>query len=105
MTPRLTSAIQVSALLRRVAAQGGFGAVLAKGDETAGALALVVRERGIERVLTRTMAPSGGYQWTEAAGGESIPAWSQRARARDPDLWIIELDIPDAARFVDETLP
>ncbi len=79
--------------------------MLAKGDETAGALALVVREDGAERVLTRTMAAAGGYQWTEAASGESISAWSDRARSRDPDLWIIELDIPDAARFVDETLP
>ena len=101
--PRLTSALQVSALLRRVNDAGGFGAVLAKGDPTAGAIALVLRESAAEpRVVARTMAASGGYEWTESARGAAIEAWTERARQRDPDLWVVELDIPDAARFVAE---
>ena len=101
--PRLTSAMQVSALLRRVGNDGGFGAVLARGDPTAGAIALILRERGDEpRLLVRTLATTGGYEWTESARGAAIDRWSERARSRDPDLWLIELDIPDAARFVAE---
>jgi hypothetical protein len=49
------------------------------------------------------MAMAGGYEWREAAAGDAIESWTERARRRDPDLWIIELDIPDAARFVAET--
>ncbi len=100
--PRLTSGLQVAALLRRVSAAGGFGAVLAKGDPTAGALALVLRSGGEPSLVTRTMTAAGGYGWTESASGAEVDSWCERARRRDPDLWVIELDIPDAARFVAE---
>lgn len=93
----------VSALLRRVNAAGGFGTVLFRGDDTAGAVAIITRDRGETRALERVMAMAGGYQWREAAAGEAVESWIDRARRRDPDLWIIELDIPDAARFVAET--
>jgi hypothetical protein len=96
--------VKVAALLRRVGAEGGFGAVLAKGDATAGSIAVVVREGGEERLLAAVFGASGGYEWAEMATGDAIAAWSERARRNDPDLWIIELDIPDAARFVAETL-
>lgn len=100
--PRLTSSLQVSALLRRVNDAGGFGAVLAKGDPTAGALALVLRGSGEPQLVTRTLTASGGYQWTASATGAEVDSWCERARRRDPDLWIVELDIPDAARFIAE---
>lgn len=94
----------MSALLRRVDAAGGFGAVLAKGDATAGSIAIVTRERGVATLLSPMLAASGGYAWLPVADGEAIPGWIERARRYDPDLWILELDIPDAARFVAETL-
>lgn len=97
----------MSLLLRRIDALGGFGAVLARGDATAGAIAIVThsREPGVEDVLLSPMpAPTGGYEWLAMASGEAIPGWIERARRYDPDLWIVELDIPDAARFVAETL-
>jgi len=50
------------------------------------------------------IAASGGYEWRAVASGEAIPGWIERARRNDPDLWVVELDIPDAARFVAETL-
>ena len=107
LTARLASAVKVSALLRRVSAAGGFGAVLARGDATAGSIAVVIRSRnadGDDTLVSPMFAAIGGYEWVEVAAGEVIPAWIERSRARDPDLWIIELDIPDAARFVAETL-
>ncbi|MFZ4747332.1 MAG: DUF1491 family protein, partial [Sphingomonas sp.] len=31
-----------------------------------------------------------------------VAAWLERRREHDPDLWIVELDIPNAQRFVAE---
>jgi hypothetical protein len=102
---RLASGVRVSALLRRVAAAGGFGAVIARGDASAGSIAIITRDRGDARLLEPVLALAGGYEWREAAAGDAIAGWIERARRRDPDLWVIELDIPDAARFVaDSTL-
>lgn len=107
-TPRLASAVKVAALVRRVMAAGGFATVLARGDSTAGSIAVVLREDGRERLLAPVLAltpgPAGGYDWVEMAADAAIPAWIERACRRDPDLWVMELDIPDAARFVAETL-
>lgn len=103
--PRLASHVKVAALLRRVQSEGGFGAVLARGDATAGAIAIVTRDRGETRLLAPTLQASGRYDWAELAAGEAIPAWIERARRLDPDLWVIELDIPHAARFIAETMP
>ena len=100
---RLASGVMVAALLRRVAAEGGFGTVVHKGDATAGSIAIITRDRGETRLIERVMAGGDGYEWREAAAGEAIDGWIERARRFDPDLWIIELDIPDAARFVAET--
>jgi hypothetical protein len=105
VTDRLASGVFVAALLRRVAAEGGFGTVLFRGDATAGSIAIVTRDRGETRLIERVMAVAGGYEWREAAVGDAIDGWIERARRHDPDLWIIELDIPDAARFVAEMTP
>jgi hypothetical protein len=101
---RLATSVRVGVLLRRVAAEGGFGTVLARGDPTAGALALVLRDRSAEPVvISRALGPDG-YAWRDMAAGEAVQGWIDRARRIDPDLWVVELDIPDAARFVAETL-
>jgi hypothetical protein len=102
--PRLASSVKVSALLRRIDAAGGFGAVLARGDATAGSVAVVVRKAGIETLLSPMFSGSSGYEWVAVAAGEGVAAAIERARRSDPDLWVIELDIPDAARFIAETL-
>ncbi len=104
LTPRLAAHVAVSALLRRVAAAGGFATVLARGDDSAGSIAIVVREGGEERLLVPMPRSDGGRDWVAGAIGAAIPAWMERARQRDPDLWVVELDIPDAARLVAETL-
>ncbi len=102
-TPRLTTGFRVSALLRRVQAAGGFATILAKGDDTAGSLAIVCREAGDEVLLTSVFGSAGRYEWVATARGAAIPQWVERARSRDRDLWIIELDVPDAARFIAES--
>lgn len=107
---RLASEILASALMRLADRCGGFAAVLAKGDPTSGALLLQLLEKGrffghFERVLDL----SGRYLWarTEAQGTESkdvLEEFLLRRRSRDPDLWIVELDVPDGERFIAESL-
>lgn len=91
--------MRVDILLRKVAAEGGFGAVLARGDNEAGAIAVVVREGGEERLLAPALGPQG-YCLAEMANGPAVTGWIERATRRDPDLWVIELDIPRAAQLV-----
>ena len=103
--PRLATGVWVAALLRRVAAAGDFAAVLHRGDATAGSVVLIHRDRGgAQRALARTLAGDRRYHWQVAASGESVDAWVARQRGYDADLWVIELDTPDPARFIDETI-
>jgi hypothetical protein len=113
VTARLVSGVVVQALMRRVQAAGGNAAVLAHGDGTAGAILLAIAERGATvRLLTRRLDSAGAYVWDDIAlppaGGESdragIDQLVDRARRRDPDLWVVELDIADAQRFADELI-
>ena len=106
MTPRLTSTMLVSLLVRRVAQAGGNAAVLNRGDETSGAILLICMEKGVvqsvrEHVLDRT----GRYAWVAVGPDDDAArtAYLDRRRARDPDLWLVELDIANAERFTDET--
>lgn len=106
--PALSTSLQAGALIRAVQAQGGFAAVLARGDPDAGALLIVAREKGpISGLYERVLDPARGYCW--AATGpqdfentEEIESYLRRRRERDPDLWLIELDIADAPRFIAE---
>jgi hypothetical protein len=92
----------VSALVRLVGAEGGNATVLAKGDATAGAILLICMERGIvQSVREHILDAKGAYAWAPVGPPEpdALQAYFQRRRARDPDLWLVELDIADAERF------
>ncbi|MGI4879810.1 MAG: DUF1491 family protein [Janthinobacterium lividum] len=103
--PRLSAGTWTSALLRRVNAAGDFATVVHRGDAVAGSVVLIHRQRsGETRALQRVLGPTGNYAWRTAASGESVDSWVARQRGFDPDLWVIELDTPDPARFVDETI-
>ena len=101
--PRLASRFRIDALRRRVNAAGGFATVLAHGDDSAGAIAVVMRDGGTERLLAAVLG-TNGYEFAEMAAGDGVAAWITKARGRDPDLWVIELDIPQAEQFVAEML-
>lgn len=94
--------------MRRVNAGGGFAAVLAKGDDTAGAILVVTLERGEgARVWERGIGTGGDTDLIAVgpAGDAAAVAdyWAKRRRS-DPDLWVLELDGADAPRLVAETL-
>jgi hypothetical protein len=108
VNPRLASSVLVSALIRRAESEGGFGAVLARGDSTAGSIAVVLLEKGGNpRIFERILQPDGQYSWSSSATrpdetAEEVPAFIARRRRFDPDLWVLELDIPSAERFAAE---
>ena len=108
MTPRLASKLLASALGRSVESAGGFGMILAKGDAEAGAILIVALEKGqITGLYERQMAADMRYVWTgigpQALDNKAeIDEFVERRRARDPDLWVIELDIPNAPQFIAE---
>jgi len=106
MKPRLASSVLVGALIRTAEGQSGFGAVLARGDATAGAVALVIAEKGVARsFLERRLGPDDDYDWEDsgqAVDPESLAALIARRRRADPDLWVVELDVPSVERFVAE---
>ena len=106
--PRLKSRFLVDLLLRRTEAAGGFAAVLAKGDDTSGTILVQCSDRGEPvPLLERRFSADGTYIW-EAVGpdgtkdGESRANYRERRQRADPDLWIVELDIADAAQLVAE---
>lgn len=106
--PRLRSALLVNALARLADSQGGFAAVLARGDAEAGAVIVILAERGRKlRILERAMHGDGRYSWQNVgvqalANTEETEKFLARRRDFDPDIWLIELDIPSAERFAAE---
>lgn len=105
MSDRLPAGLLVSALLRRVNDSGGLGAVLAKGDAHAGGILVILVDRdGPARVLERGVGPDGGSALIESTPADGTESYWRRRRQRDPDLWIVELDSPQAERFTAETL-
>ena len=106
---RLPAKVEVSGLIRRIEAEGGFATVVHKGDAEGGALLLVVSSRGRNfACLERILGASGKYEWlasgaVESMGSDELRAFLAKRMRFDPDLWIVELDIADPERFIAET--
>lgn len=105
MSARLPSGVVASALLRRVNDAGGFGVVLARGHAEAGAILIVASENGgPERLLERGLGPTGSPALIDSTPAEDIDGYWRRRRQRDPDLWVLALDVAQAERFAAETM-
>ena len=103
--PRLASAVQVSAFIRLTQAGGDFAMVLRKGDPIAGAIMLIGLVRGQNPVVyERFPSLDGSSPWqtinskSSATEHDIVMLWQKRAE-RDPDLWVIELDVASPERL------
>ena len=107
MQPRLTAGLRVAALLRRMDLLGRAAYVVHRGDETAGALALaVVRPGGAAELWSQEYDfDTDTRPWVRQATGtpRDVDAAITRQRARDPDLWVIELELPEGQAVGDLT--
>jgi hypothetical protein len=109
LADRLPAHVEAAALVRQAESEGGFGAIVKRGDPDRGALVILVAHRGNHRAcLERTLGPTGNYGWQTVgppAGAEpsALADWSQKRVRFDEDLWLIELDVPHPERFIAET--
>nr|WP_295465691.1 DUF1491 family protein [Mesorhizobium sp.] len=99
---RVTSDLWVSALLRRIFSEGGFGAVLRRGGDSAGAIFIVMRDRMGEAVLYGP-APQTGYDDAKPDDRLFVEMLRTTEETRiderlakemrfDPDLWLVEIE-------------
>ncbi len=106
MEARLPAHIEVSALIRRTQAQGGFAAVLKKGESEAGTILVVLAENGANsRAYERMPQLDGSRQWHcakrhDVEKPEEFQEYLDRRRRQDPDLWIVELDIAHGEQLI-----
>lgn len=103
--PRLASQIRVAALRRLAEAEGGFVTILRKGDEIAGALLVIALVKGRNPVIyDRFPSPEGSWSWQaltsqDIENEDEISEYWHKRRAKDPDLWVIELDVASTERL------
>ncbi|MEL7444766.1 MAG: DUF1491 family protein [Pseudomonadota bacterium] len=110
MDTRLPAHLEIAAMIRLAESQGGMATVLSKGERDAGTILLVTMFRGEGATLYERMPQLDGTRIFTATRSqnterpEEFIEYLGRRGHQDPDIWILELDIDNAARFV-ESLP
>jgi hypothetical protein len=103
--PRLASHVEVAAFIKLANAGGDFATVIRKGDPTSGVILLIGLVRGQNpRLYERFPALDGPSLWQEASSEatdsqQKITDYCTRRVARDPDIWILELDVAEPERL------
>lgn len=103
----LHSDVWVYALIRRVELGGAFATVARKGDARAGAVLVKTLDRrgALARLYAQAMNASGEPVWMRPVASTAeadIDAFIERAARVDPDMWVVEIEDPDGARFLTE---
>lgn len=105
MRTRLPTHLEVSGLIRAVETAGGFATVLAKGERDAGTMLITTLGRGEPaRLYERMPKLDGSREFTVTREQDpdnpmEFNEYLTKRSQQDPDIWIVELDIADAARF------
>lgn len=102
--PRLASGVLISAIKRLVEAEGDFATVLKKGDAVSGAILLIGQVRGADpKLYERYPSMDGQTAWQivdlKESGDPAVQDYWKKRCARDPDLWVLELDVVSIARL------
>ena len=108
--PRPASGLLVSALIRRVEAEGGSAMVIHKGDAIAGAMLLLLTDRGVlDKMVERVWRFDGGHGLELVGPADPnepgvASEYIERRRKSDPDLWVVEVDHQRAEAIAGEML-
>jgi hypothetical protein len=107
MDTRIPAHLEVSGLIRAVEAAGGFATVVARGERNAGTLLVVCCEKGGQATAYERMPqPDGCRAWTlsrqqDMENPQEFWDYCDRRKRQDSDLWVVELDVPNAQRFIE----
>lgn len=108
MEGRLPAHLEASAILRLAETHGGFATVLAKGEHDAGTILIVTVNRTGDMILFERMPtlkdtrPWGATRHASRADAQEFDQYLARRRAQDRDIWVLEVEIADPERFIDE---
>jgi hypothetical protein len=104
---RLTSEMVVSALTRRIFADGGFAAVERRGADAAGAIFIRHRHRDGTETLYAP-APQSFLEDTpdrqfeprlKGVAPEEVDALLAREMKWDADIWVVEIETDEAGKY------
>ena len=106
--PRLKPALWVRAVIRLCGTRDLPAFIVRHGDPDAGAVLLKLNrlEHGAV-VLTQSRDLDGNMTWIRASGDAPVPdadaeAMVQRQIARDPDLWVVEIEDRQGRHPIDD---
>ena len=109
MMERLPSRLWVEALVRRAEVAGASGFIVQRGDDARGdILVKVARLDGTAAVYTPSMDMEGDRIFLNLAaqgiGPEErqVDEYVARARQRDSDLWVVEIEDRQGRHFLTE---
>lgn len=106
--PRIKTSIWAAALIRRAEVNGASAYVARKGDPDSGAVLVKVSLlNGTARVWSAAYGDEGQRRWVRATGVEVVPDsvaedYIERARKRDADLWVVEVEDRAGRDFLTE---
>jgi len=106
MNERLPAHLEVAAIRRLAESMGGFATVLGRGERDAGTIGIVIIGRDEPPTLFERMPDTAGNRTfvptviEDTEKQAEFSAALERRRARDPDFWLIEVDVPERERFV-----
>jgi len=98
---RIPTELWIKAHLRRLAVRGVPAVVARRGDAHGGMVILKVNRLDLGcHVLTQTRDLDGALCWLSALDGRLVAeseadAYIARQTARDPDLWVVEVETRD----------
>lgn len=100
MEARVKAGLWVSMALRVADSAGTPGVVIRKGDADSGGILCVLRGRGGLVVLSQTRDAMGRPAWVRGTGAAPVDdatadGYVERQVKRDPDLWVLEFEVPD----------
>lgn len=106
MDGRLPAQLEVTGLIRLAQAQGGFAAVLQRGEQDAGTILVVILQNGANpRLYERMPQIDGSRKWhcarqQDPENPAEFSDYLTRRGQQDPDSWIVELDVPQGERLI-----